>query len=143
LADMHIDVTGITAGMVQHVAVDPEKHAVIPEIGRRVTDEFGPDVYYLLENVASFSAIEAQRRNKHFATVPRKRESSEQSRHAQLEKVRKMFVAMGDDPRIVVFKLADHLAQMRERALPPEDMLLLAEESRDIYAPLAGRLGMG
>ncbi len=143
LGDMHIDATGITAGMIQHVAVDPEKHAVIAELGRRVTDEFGADVYYLLENVAHFSAIEAQRRNKHFTSTPRKRESTEQARHAQLEKVRKMFVAMGDDPRIVVFKLADHLAQMRQRAMPPDDLLLLAEESRDIYAPLAGRLGMG
>ena len=143
LADMHIDATGITAGMVQHVAVDPDKHAVISDIGNRVTDEFGADVYYLLDNVAHFSAIEAQRRNKHFVNTPRKREGPEQARHMQLEKVRKMFVAMGDDPRIVVFKLADHLAQMRERTLPPDDMLLLAEESRDIYAPLAGRLGMG
>ena len=142
LADMHIDATGITAGMLHHLAIDPTLHTIIPTMSARITEIFGADVVYLIESIANFTAIESQRKNKHFTNVPRKRDSSEQAQKVQLEKIRKMFVAMGDDPRIVIFKLADHLLLMRSTGLPADEAHMLATESRDIYAPLAARLGM-
>ncbi|BCL82581.1 (p)ppGpp synthetase [Ktedonobacteria bacterium brp13] len=78
---------------------------------------------------------------------PRVREAL---RRQQAETVRKMFVAMADDPRVVLLKLAYRLNAMRmicqtpERAdqLELQDRLTMAEETQEIYAPLAGRLGM-
>jgi GTP diphosphokinase / guanosine-3',5'-bis(diphosphate) 3'-diphosphatase len=92
--------------------------------------------------------------------------SRERQRQQDAENLRKMFVAMTEDPRVAVFKIADQLRLMRSireaadywranhdghspgnRTAPPswteEECRLVAKETRDIYAPLAGRLGMG
>ncbi len=68
-------------------------------------------------------------------------------RRQQAETVRKMFVAMADDPRVVLLKLAYRLHAMRQINEPgyhgdAQETLTIAEETREIYAPLAGRLGM-
>jgi GTP diphosphokinase / guanosine-3',5'-bis(diphosphate) 3'-diphosphatase len=75
---------------------------------------------------------------------PRIREAM---RRQQAETVRKMFVAMAEDPRVVLLKLAYRLHAMRMMCAPDyngdkQDMLTMALETREIYAPLAGRLGM-
>jgi GTP pyrophosphokinase len=75
---------------------------------------------------------------------PRIREAM---RRQQAETVRKMFVAMAEDPRVVVLKLAYRLYAMRMACQPTyagdaQETLTLAQETREIYAPLAGRLGM-
>ena len=75
---------------------------------------------------------------------PRIREAM---RRQQAETVRKMFVAMADDPRVVLLKLAYRLQALRMAIQPDyngdkQEMLILAQEAREIYAPLAGRLGM-
>jgi guanosine-3',5'-bis(diphosphate) 3'-pyrophosphohydrolase len=144
LADMHIvDATGITAGMLHHAAIDPATHTVDPALGERIATEFGVDALALIASIAHFSALESQRKSRQAQGGPRKRAANEQARHQQLEKIRKMFVGMGDDPRVVIFMLADHLMRVRAAGtLPADEALLLAEESRDIYAPLAARLGM-
>lgn len=150
LTDMHIDVMGITAGMLQHVAIDPISTEIIPEVADRIGKEFGLDVPYLIENIVHFTHIEQRKgkrvsknpRNSDTSTDRRSRERSDADRKRQIETIRRMFVAMGDDPRVVVFKLADHLLRMRALDQPTEVRLALAEEARDIYAPLAGRLGM-
>jgi guanosine-3',5'-bis(diphosphate) 3'-pyrophosphohydrolase len=143
LAQMHIvDATGITAGMLHHAAIDPETHAIDPALLERIALEFGSDVTALIQSIAQFRTLESQRKSRQLQSGARKRESSAQARHQQLEKVRKMFVGMGDDPRVVIFMLADHLLHVRAKDVPPDEATLLAEESRDIYAPLAARLGM-
>ncbi len=143
LADMHlVDATGITAGMLQHAAIDPASHTVDPLLGERILNEFGVDVLALIESIAHFSALESRRRSRQQQPTARPRVINAQARHAQLEKVRKMFISMGDAPRVVIFKMADHLLRVRASGLSPDEATLLAEESRDIYAPLAARLGM-
>jgi GTP pyrophosphokinase len=100
-----------------------------------------------------------------------RRRGRERQRQQDAESLRKMFIAMAEDPRVAVFKIADQLRLMRlafeaaapqraalseasaagqdgdgeaaSAALPSEESRLLAEETRSIYAPLAGRLGMG
>jgi len=84
----------------------------------------------------SGSAVESKK--------PRIREAM---RRQQAETVRKMFVAMAEDPRVVLLKLAYRLHAMRMMCAPgyqgdQQEMLNMAEETREIYAPLAGRLGM-
>jgi guanosine-3',5'-bis(diphosphate) 3'-pyrophosphohydrolase len=88
------------------------------------------------ESAAATTAAESKK--------PRIREAL---RRQQAETVRKMFVAMADDPRVVLLKLAYRLNAMRQMCQPSyqgdrQEMLNMAQETREIYAPLAGRLGM-
>ena len=92
-----------------------------------IRKEFGEQVAHIVEGVTKISKID-------FAT----REEQ------QAENLRKMMLAMVDDIRVVLIKLADRLHNMRTlEHLPPDRQHKIAEETLEIYAPLAHRLGMG
>ena len=92
-----------------------------------VRKEFGEQVAHLVEGVTKISKID-------FATREER----------QAENLRKMMLAMVDDIRVVLIKLADRLHNMRTLdALPPERREKIARETLEIYAPIAHRLGMG
>ena len=57
LAEMHIDATGIATGMLQHITIDPASSVIIPVINAAIMETFGPDVAYLMEEIAHFGAI--------------------------------------------------------------------------------------
>ncbi len=121
LADMRLDSTAIAAGLL-HDSV--EDTAVTIE---ELTKEFGEQVGHIVEGVTKISKIEFASREEQ-----------------QAENVRKMVLAMVDDIRVVLIKLADRLHNMRTlKHLSPDRQQKIARETLDIYAPIAHRLGMG
>ncbi|MCL4524028.1 MAG: bifunctional (p)ppGpp synthetase/guanosine-3',5'-bis(diphosphate) 3'-pyrophosphohydrolase [Acidobacteria bacterium] len=121
LADMKLDSTTVCAALLHDVVEDTK----IPI--EKISESFGPDVARLVAGTTKISRLE-------FLT-PETR---------QAENVRKMLLAMVDDVRVVVVKLADRLHNMRTlHFLPEESQQRIARETLDIYAPIAHRLGMG
>ena len=121
LAEMRLDATAIVAGLL-HDAVE-DTTVTVDEIKA----EFGEQVAHIVEGVTKISKID-------FAS----------SEEAQAENVRKMVLAMMDDIRVVLIKLADRLHNMRTLKYLSEDrQQKIARETLDIYAPIAHRLGMG
>src|SRR5215218_7547582 len=120
LADMKLDVVAVAAGMLHDVVED-----TLTTI-ERIQELFGPEVAHVVEGVTKISAI---------------RFSSSEERQA--ENFRKMLLAMVDDIRVIMVKLADRLHNMRTlNHLSEERRVKIAQETRDIYAPIANRLGM-
>ena len=120
VADMRLDDVAIAAGLLHDVVED-----TLTSI-ERVQELFGPEVAHVVEGVTKISSI-----------------SFSSSEERQAENFRKMLLAMVDDIRVILVKLADRLHNMRTLDHLPEDRrLTIAQETRDIYAPIAHRLGM-
>lgn len=132
LADLHLDTAAIVAALLHDV---PEDTSVPLEEVRR---QFGAEVAQLVDGATKLSrldwpSLEEGRR------LGWKRGEGE----AWAESVRKMFLAMAEDIRVVLIKLADRLHNMRTlEYLPPARRRSVAQETMDIYAPLASRLGI-
>src|SRR4051794_1054032 len=120
LADMKLDVVAIAAGLLHDIVEDTQTPI------ERIRELFGPDVAHVVEGVTKLGAI-----------------SFSSSEERQAENFRKMLLAMVDDIRVILVKLADRLHNMRTlHHLPEERRVKIAQETRDIYAPIANRLGM-
>jgi guanosine-3',5'-bis(diphosphate) 3'-pyrophosphohydrolase len=120
LADMKLDAVAIAAGLLHDVVEDTLTTV------QRIEELFGKDVAHVVEGVTKISAMP-------FAS----------SEERQAENFRKMLLAMVDDIRVILVKLADRLHNMRTLShLPDDKRVKIAQETRDIYAPIANRLGM-
>src|SRR4051812_21671880 len=121
LAEMKMDPVAVAAGLL-HDSVEDTSVTIVD-----IRKEFGEQVAHIVEGVTKISAID-------FAT----REEQ------QAENLRKMMLAMVDDIRVVLIKLADRLHNMRTlEHLSPDRREKIAQETLDIYAPIAHRLGVG
>jgi GTP pyrophosphokinase len=120
LADMKLDTVAIASGLLHDIVEDTQTPI------ERIKELFGPDIAHVVEGVTKLGAIPF---------------SSSEERQA--ENFRKMLLAMVDDIRVILVKLADRLHNMRTlHHLPEERRIKIAQETRDIYAPIANRLGM-
>ena len=120
LADLKLDVVAVASGLLHDVVED-----TLTTI-ERITELFGPEVAHVVEGVTKIS------------TIP-----FSSSEERQAENFRKMLLAMVDDIRVILVKLADRLHNMRTlHHLPEERRVKIAQETLDIYAPIANRLGM-
>jgi guanosine-3',5'-bis(diphosphate) 3'-pyrophosphohydrolase len=121
LAELRLDAPTLAAALLHDTVEDTDL-----TLGE-VETAFGPVVARLVEGVTKLSRIEFR---------------SDQQRHA--ENIRRMLLAMADDIRVVLIKLADRLHNMRTLdVLPESKRRRIARETLDIYAPLAHRLGIG
>jgi len=120
LADMKLDVISVVAGFLHDVIEDT--HA-LPE---DIEELFGPEVRHIVSGVTKLSSL-----------------SFHSSRARQAESLRKMFLAMADDIRVILIKLADRLHNMRTLQFHKANKRkAIAKETLDIYAPIAARLGI-
>jgi GTP pyrophosphokinase len=121
LADMNLDEISVTAGLLHDVLEDT---AATPEEIEKI---FGPEVLHIVSGVTKLSKL---------------RLSSSEARQA--ESIRKMLLAMADDIRVILIKLADRLHNMRTLQYHSSEKkkINIARETMDIYAPISARLGI-
>ncbi|MCY4146338.1 MAG: bifunctional (p)ppGpp synthetase/guanosine-3',5'-bis(diphosphate) 3'-pyrophosphohydrolase [Chloroflexi bacterium] len=131
LAEMKMDAETIAAGLLHDVVEDTD--TTIVDLRR----EFGATIAMLVDGVTKLKNLPL----KNVSVNGDTRRSSAVNR--EMEYIRKMLLTMGDDVRVVLVKLADRLHNMRTLGyMPREKQRTVAIETRDIFAPLANRLGV-
>ena len=128
LADMELDKETIIAGILHDVVEDT---VMTDEDLRR---EFGEDVALLVDGVTKLESI---------PLTAAQGDMTDAKMELQAENLRKMFLAMAKDIRVIMIKLADRLHNMRTlRYQKPESQTRIAKETLEIYCPIAQRLGI-
>lgn len=129
LADLELDKETIIAGLLHDVVED-----TIMTV-EAIEEEFGADVALLVDGVTKLEQLPLS--SEHIDQKP------DAKLEMQAENLRKMFLAMAKDIRVIMIKLADRLHNMRTlKHMPPEKQQRIARETLDIYAPIAQRLGI-
>ncbi|MFA5986879.1 MAG: RelA/SpoT family protein [Parcubacteria group bacterium] len=122
LAKLGMDARTVAAGLMHDIPEDT------PETLVTITKKFGPDIAQMIEGITKLGKIKLRGTKEEY----------------KLENWRRMFLAMGSDIRTVIIKLADRLHNMQTlEYLPAEKRKRIANETMEIYVPIANRLGIG
>lgn len=122
LAKIGMDARTVAAGLMHDVPEDT------PETLATIAKKFGPDIAQMIEGITKLGKIKLRGTKEEY----------------KLENWRRMFLAMGSDIRTVIIKLADRLHNMQTlEYLPHEKQQRIANETMEIYVPIANRLGIG
>ncbi len=128
LADLEMDKETIAAGLLHDVVED----TICTK--EEIKEKFGDDVALLVDGVTKLTALQLSTDNTN---------KTQEQIDMQAQNLRKMFLAMAKDIRVILIKLADRLHNMRTLShMPPEKQQRIAQETLDIYSPIAGRLGI-
>ena len=120
LVDLELDVITIAAGILHDIIEDTDTSL------STIKEEFDEEITMLVNGVTKLSRI-----------------SFKTQEEQQAENFRKMFLAMAEDVRVILIKLADRLNNMRTlQYIPPQRRLKIAQETLEIYVPIANRLGI-
>ncbi|MBU2567136.1 HD domain-containing protein, partial [Patescibacteria group bacterium] len=120
LVDMHVPDNVIVAGLLHDVAEDT------PVTLEQIKDAFGEDVASMVNGICKVGKIKYRGMDRY------------------IENLRKMFLAMASDVRVIIIKFADRLHNLETlESIPHKKAYRIALESLEIYAPIANRLGMG
>ena len=131
LAEMHMDAETVAAGLLHDIVEDSD--VTVEDL----RSEFGAIIAKLVDGVTKLKNLPI----KNVSPLVDSRRSSMVNR--EMEYIRKMLLTMGDDVRVVIVKLADRLHNMRTLGYLPQDrQSRVAQETMDIFAPLANRLGI-
>lgn len=147
LAEMHVPPAVVAAGLL---------HDTVEDTGidfKHIKKEFGKEIFNLVQAVTKLGSLPRVSRKpekKQTSVEKKKRGKSEIINDPSLwraelasENLRKTFLAMAEDPRVVLIKLADRLHNMRTlKYLPEEKQKRIAQETMDLFAPLASRIGI-
>ena len=132
LADLELDKETLAAGLLHDVLEDT------PMTEDEMREQFGDEVLLLVQGVTKLQSLHLTD-----GQTLSPKDKSEQRLQMQAENLRKMFLAMAKDIRVIMIKLADRLHNMRTlRFQKPESQIRIAKETRDIYCPIAQRLGI-
>ena len=122
IAQLGLDEITLQAGLLHDILEDTD--TTFDELAK----EFGEQVAHIVDGATKLGKLKFVDRNEEY----------------QAENLRKMFIAMTKDLRVIIVKLADRLHNAQTlKYLPPEKRLQKAKETLEIYAPIASRLGMG
>ena len=128
LADLELDKETITAGLLHDVVED----TIMTK--EEITKQFGSDVALLVDGVTKLEKLKLSGDY---------RDRTQVQQEMQARNLRKMFLAMAKDIRVILIKLADRLHNMRTLGhMPPDKQVRIAQETLDIYSPIASRLGI-
>ncbi|MBU0647705.1 bifunctional (p)ppGpp synthetase/guanosine-3',5'-bis(diphosphate) 3'-pyrophosphohydrolase [Patescibacteria group bacterium] len=128
LADMKMDAASIIAGILHDTLEDTDV------VSDEIQNKFSPEILQLVDGVTKVSQIRLK-------NLPESTE--ETNKQKQLESLRKLFLAMAKDLRVVIIKLADRLHNVQTlQYIPTDKQTRIAEETMEIYVPLANRAGL-
>ena len=131
LADLEMDKETIAGGLLHDVVEDTFFTK------EQLEREFGPDVALLVDGVTKLQKL------KYSSDYQEYKDKGMEAQEEQARNLRKMFLAMAKDIRIIMIKLADRLHNMRTLGhMRPDKQLRISQETLDIYSPIASRLGI-
>lgn len=145
LAEMHVPPAVVAAGLL---------HDTVEDTGIDFKDlkrDFGPEIFNLVQSVTKLGSLPrvsklgftSKSGKKDLTKKPEEEELNQWRAELASENLRKTFLAMAEDPRVVLIKLADRLHNMRTLLyLPEEKQQRIAQETMDLFAPLASRIGI-